>query len=165
MCHFFTKPPLTAPGDCHWKGAEAFLEKAENTTCLIQFFSNWYMYSDLYQFHPLWIFRRLKLRRQSIRFCAASHLHGTLMRNLHFCVIFVHRYLFSKWCHCTSFKLDLLFVSYELYLLRFYCQIFSRWIMWDFSNTASCVYWIIYEDYSFRETKRLKSQNYAAKRF
>ena len=129
-------------------------------------FSNWY--SDLYQnwqyigiFHPLRIFWCLKLRGQSTRFCMASHLHATPMRNLHFCVIFVHRYLFSKWHHCISFKLDLLFVSYKLYLSRFYCQIFNRWIMRYFSNTASCVYWIIYADYSFRSTKRLKS--YAAK--
>ena len=98
----------------------------------------------------------LKLRGQSISFRTASHFHGTPTRNLHFCVLFVHRYLFSKWYHCTSFKLDLLFVSYKLYLSRFYCQIFSRWIMWYFSNTTSCVYWIIYADYSFRATERLK---------
>ena len=89
-----------------------------------QIFSNWY--SDLYQkwqyigiFHPLQIFWCLKLRGQSIRFCTASYLHGTPMRNLHFCVLFVHRYFFSKWYHCTSFKLDLLFVSYKLCLSRF----------------------------------------------
>ena len=116
MYHFFTRNPLTAPGDCHWKGGETFLDKAKNTTCLIKFFSYWY--SDLYQkwryigiFHPLRIFWCLKLCGQSIRFCTASYLHGTPMRNLHFCVLFVHRYFFSKWYHCTSFKLDLLFVS------------------------------------------------------
>ena len=70
-------------------------------------------------FHPLRIFWRLKLRGQSIRFCTASYLHGTPMSNLYFCVLFVHRYFFSKWYHCTSFKLDLLFVSYKLYLSRF----------------------------------------------
>ena len=70
---------------------------------------------------------------------------------------------FSKLYHCTSFKLDLLLVSFKLYLSRFYFQIFSRWIMWYFSNTTSCVYWIIYADYSFRAIKQLKSQNHAAK--
>ena len=101
------------PPDGTWKGGETFLDKAENTTCLIKCFSNWY--SDLYQkwqyigiFHPLRIFWCLKLRGQSIRFCTASYLHGTLMRNLHFCVLFVHRYFFSKWYHCTSFKLVLM---------------------------------------------------------
>ena len=116
---FSLSPPLTAPGDCHWKGGETFLDKAEITTCLIKIFSNWY--SDLYQkwqyigihiFHPLQIFWCLKLHGQSISFSMASHLHATPMRNLHFCVIFVHRYRFSKWHHFTSFKLDLLFVSY-----------------------------------------------------
>ena len=102
-------PPLTAAGNYHWKGRETFLDKAENTTCLIKLFSNWY--SDLYQkwqyigiFHLLRIFWCLKLRGQSIRFCTASYLHGTPMRNLHFCVLFVHRYLFSKWYHWTSFS-------------------------------------------------------------
>ena len=168
MYHFFPKPPLTATGDYHWKGGKTFLDKAENTTCLIKFFSNWY--SDLYQkwqytgiFHPFRIFWCLKLRGQSIRFCMASHSHGTPTRNSHFLCAFVHRYLFSKWYHCTSFKLDLLFVSYKLCLSRFYCQILSRWIMWYFLNTTSCIYWIIYADYSFLATKRLKFQNYAAK--
>ena len=114
-------------------GGGTFLDKAENTMCLINFFSNWY--SDLYQkwqyigiFHTLRIFWCLKLLGQSISFCTATHLHGTPTRNLHFCVLFVHRYLFSKWYHYTSFKLDLLFVSYKLYLSRFYWQIFSLWI-------------------------------------
>ena len=93
MCHFFTRTPLRAPGDCHWKGGKTFLDKAENTTCLINFFFNWY--SDLYQkwqyigiFHPLRIFWCLKLRGQSIRFCTASHSHGTPTRNLHFLCAF-----------------------------------------------------------------------------
>ena len=121
---FHEAPTLTAPGDCHWKGGKTFLDKAENTTCLIKFISNWY--SDLYQkwqyigiFHSLQIFWCLKLRGQSIRFCTVSHSHGTPTRNLHFCVLFVHHYPFSKWYHCSSFKLDLLFVSYKLYLSRF----------------------------------------------
>ena len=113
MCHFFTKSQLIAAGDYHWKGAGGgtLLDKVENTTCLIKFFSNWY--SDLYKkwqyigiFHPLRIFWCFKLRGQSISFCTASHLHGTRTRNLHFCMLFVYRYLFSKWYHCTSFKLD-----------------------------------------------------------
>ena len=106
------------------KGGKRFKTKLKVQHVWSIFFSNWY--SDLYQkwqyigiFHPLRIFWCLKLRGQSIRFCTASYLHGTPMRNLHFCVLFVHRYFFSKWYHCTSFKLDLLFVSYKLYLSRF----------------------------------------------
>ena len=160
MCHFFTKSPTDGSWGLSFKRGETFLDKAENT-CLIKFYSNWY--SDLYQkwqyigiFHPLRIFWYLKPRGQSIRFCTVGHSRGTPTRNLHFlCVLFAHCYLFLKWYHCTSFKLDLLFVSYKLCLLRFYCQILSRWTMWYFSNTTSCVYWIIYADYSFRATKRL----------
>ena len=44
---FSRSPPLTAAGDYHWKGGKTFLDKAENTTCLINSFCNWY--SDLYQ--------------------------------------------------------------------------------------------------------------------
>ena len=168
LVSLFHKAPPDGPWGWSLKRGGTFLDKAENTTCLIKFFSNWY--SDLYKkwqyigiFHPLRIFWCLKLRGQSISFCAASYLHGTPTRELHFCMLFVHRYLVSKWYHCTSFKLDILFVSYKLYLSRFYCQIFSRRIMWYFSNTTSCVYWIIYADYSFRATKPLKSQNNTAK--
>ena len=80
------------------------------------FISKMTIYRHISSFADLWC---LKLRGQSIRFCRASYLHGTPMRNLHFCVLFVHRYFFSKWYHCTSFKLDLLFVSYKLNLSRF----------------------------------------------
>ena len=139
MCHFFTKPPLTTPGDCHWKGGETFLDKPENATCFINFFSNWC--SELDQkwqyigiFHPLRIFWCIKLRVQSISFCTASHLQGTPTRNLHFCGLFVYRYLFPKWYHCTSFMIDLLFVFYLLCFWGFTVTDFQQIYYFHFSE-------------------------------
>ena len=85
-------------------------------------------------FHPLRIFWRLKLRGQSIRFCTASYLHGTPMRNLHFCVLFVHCYLFPKWYHCTSFIVDLLFVFFLLCFWGFTVSDFQQIYYFHFSE-------------------------------
>ena len=46
-CNTFSRGPPDGTWGLSLKRGETFLDKAENTTCLIKFFSNWY--SDLYQ--------------------------------------------------------------------------------------------------------------------
>ena len=168
MYHSFTKSPPDGSWELSLKREGNVFRQSWKYNMFHQNFSNWY--PDLYQkwqyagiFHPLRIFWCLKLRGQSIRFARWALRMVHLREICIFCVLLFTAIFFSKWYHCISFKLDLLFLSYKLCLLRFYSQILSRWIMWYFSNTTSCVYWIIYADYSFLATKRLKSQNYAAK--
>ena len=59
------------------------------------FGKKWKWTSILY---PFWIFWCLKLCGHSISFSTPSYLHCTPKRSLHFCLLFVRRYLSSKWC-------------------------------------------------------------------
>ena len=115
MYHFFTRTPLTAPGDCHWKGGKTFLDKAG--ACFITFFFQlvfWFIskmtiYRHISSFADLLMFKTPR----------AIHpfLHGkpfawyTYEKFAFLCAFCSPLYFFSKWYHCTSFKLDLLFVS------------------------------------------------------